>query len=126
MITVLLISSEKDALSGIEAFMQHHGDVEILKAGEGKDALDVLSKKTFDLVIIDENLEGMNGLEFVEKMIKVNPMSNYAAVSSLSSQDFHQASEGLGVLMQLPVKPDESHGELLFDKLKNVLKLSGE
>jgi hypothetical protein len=46
----------------------------------------------------------MTGLKFVEKLVLTNPMINCAAVSSLSSKDFHAASEGLGILMPMPVR----------------------
>ncbi len=50
-----------------------------------------------------ENLGDMTGLEFIRAIVSKRPMVNCAAISSLASEDFHEASEGLGILMQLPV-----------------------
>jgi hypothetical protein len=50
------------------------------------------------------------------------PMVNCAAVSSLVSEDFHEQSEGLGILMQLPVRPGQEHAEILLGKLKSILE----
>ena len=66
----------------------------------------------------------MTGLEFIEKVISKRPMVNCAAVSSLLPADFHEASEGLGILMQLPVRPDQEQAEKLLRQLKNILNLA--
>ena len=124
MITILLISNEKETLSNIESYLEQSNRAEIVRAKSGEEALNILSAKAIDLVVADENLQDMSGLEFIKKMVRISPMSNCAVVSSLSSNDFHEASEGLGVLMQLPERPDENHGEMLFHKLSNVLRLS--
>ncbi|MBC8246600.1 MAG: hypothetical protein H8E81_03365 [Deltaproteobacteria bacterium] len=84
----------------------------------------MISEKSFDLAVADENIAGASGLEFAEKLVSVNPMINCAVVSPLSSKDFHEASEGLGVLMQLPVRPDEKQAQMLIKRLKKVLNLT--
>ena len=47
-------------------------------------------------------------------------MINSAAVSPLSPEEFHEASEGLGVLVQLPVDPGKFEAEDLLKRLKNL------
>ena len=64
-----------------------------------------ITEQSFDLVVTDEHLGDMTGLEFIEKMISKRPMVNCAAITSLLPADFHEASEGLGILMPLPVMP---------------------
>ena len=48
-------------------------------------------------------------------------MINCAAVSSLTSEDFHEAGEGLGILMQLPVEPGQEYADMLLEQLKSIL-----
>ena len=86
----------------------------------GSKAFDVISEVVFDLVVIDENLGDMTALDFTAKLISINPMINCALVSSLSPRDFHEASEGLGVLAHLPPRPDEKDGKNLLARLKAV------
>jgi len=67
----------------------------------------------------------MTGIEFMKKLLPINPMINCAAVSPLPPEEFHEASEGLGVLVQLPVAPGKLDAENLLkrlDDLKNLLK----
>jgi len=50
-------------------------------------------------------------------------MINCACVSPLPPEDFHETSEGLGVLMQLPVNPGKFEAEDLLKRLKNLKDL---
>ena len=93
-------------------------------AESGNNAIARIAEESFDLVVTDENLGDMTGLEFIEKVISKKPMVNCAAVSSLLPADFHEASEGLGILMQLPVRPGQEQAEKLLGQLKTILSLA--
>jgi two-component SAPR family response regulator len=41
----------------------------------------MLSGTPLDLVVVDEKLGDMTGIEFIETLVSVNPMINCAAVS---------------------------------------------
>jgi hypothetical protein len=75
-------------------------------------------------VIIDSDLPDIAPLDLVLKLVKVNAMVNTAVVSPLSDEEFHEASEGLGVLGRLPVNPGERDAAGLLGKLKVVLGVS--
>ena len=93
-------------------------------AATGDQALETIGKQTVDLVVTDEHLGDMTGLELIGRLVAVNPMINSAAVSSLSKEAYHEASEGLGILMQLPPSPDRADGERLMAHLNQILGLS--
>jgi len=85
----------------------------------------MLSNTPLDLVVVDEKLGDMTGIEFIETLVSVDPMINCAAVSPLPSDEFHENSEGLGILAQLPVQPGANDAEnllKLLDHLKNLLQ----
>ncbi|MDX9840002.1 MAG: response regulator [Desulfobulbus sp.] len=96
--------------------------VELVPAATGAAGLAQLKGKAVDLVIVDEQLDDMSGIEFVEQLVKVNPLANTAIVGSLPDAEFHEATEGLGVLMQLPPHPQDRDAETL---LAVVAKISG-
>jgi len=125
MIQILLISSERDSFLDMAAALEENG-LHTAWAESGNTALSMVVDKAFDLVITDETLEDMTGLEFAEKLISVNAMLNCAAVSSLSSEDFHEASEGMGILMQLPPEPGKDAAEKLLEHLKKILNLTNK
>jgi DNA-binding response OmpR family regulator len=93
-------------------------------ATSGSQALSMITADTMYLVITDETLGDMTGLEFVKHLVAVNPMVNCAAISSLSEEDYHEASEGLGILMQLPPKPDQNDGKRLMAHLNQIMNLT--
>jgi hypothetical protein len=66
----------------------------------------------------------MTGLEFAEKLLRVNPMINCALLSSLPSDEFHEVSEGLGVFAQLPLCPDTADAENLLTGLRRLKNLT--
>ncbi|HUV51253.1 MAG: response regulator [Bacteroidota bacterium] len=124
MIHILLVSSDKDFFTDLASNMEKNVNLSISRAVSGVNALSMISVNSFELVVTDESLSDMTGLKFVEKLVSTNPMINCAAVSSLSSEDFHAASEGLGILMQLPPRPDKIHAENLLQYLKNILSIT--
>jgi DNA-binding response OmpR family regulator len=124
MYRLLLVASDKDALSDFASALLAHGDVDLSWADSGSTALDAASGTQVDLVVTDENLDDMSGLKLALKMLSVNPMINCAAVSTLSDEDFHEASEGLGLLAQLPLQPGAEQAEELLQRLRDLKNIS--
>ena len=125
MVNILLAGRDKTSMSALKAGLGEN-DVQIAWTESGSYALSMIAEKDFDLVVTDENLGDMTGLEFIKTVIVQKPMVNCAAVSSLLPDDFHEASEGLGILMQLPVRPGHEYAKYLLEHLKNILDLAIE
>ena len=125
MLKLLVVTPADNTLHELVSALSTHPEVELSSANSGKTALDLVSHTFYDLVISDEKLPDMTGLELVEGIVRTNAMINCAAVSGLSAHDFHEASEGLGIIAQLPAKPDERDAEELLKQLKAVKGLSG-
>ncbi len=123
MLFVLLISREKASLLELADTLEKN-NITTEWTESGNKALSILDAKKFDLVVIDETLFDMTGLSFAKKLVSVNPIINCALVSSLSPEDFHNASEGLGIIMQLPPLPNNEDARKLFEHLSCILNLS--
>jgi len=124
MIKMLLVTSEREPFSEFATVLKKKDDVELTWAASGQEALEAISGNPVDLVIVNENIGDMTGIEFMKNLLPINPMINSAAVSPLPSEEFHEASEGLGVLVQLPVDPGEFEAEDLLKRLKNLKNLT--
>ena len=120
MINILLAGRDKASLAVLEAGLVK-SDVRIAWTESGRNGMSMIAENDFDLVIADENLGDMTGIDFIRKVVSKKPMVNSAAISSLPPEDFHQASEGLGILMQLPVRPNEEDAARLLEHLKKIL-----
>ena len=125
MLKLLLVSPNEESLSGLASALIEQGDVDLSWAESGEKALDIASYSAIDLVVTDERLGDMTGLAFADRLLSVNPMINCASVSSLSPEKFHEASEGLGVMAQLPVQPGKEDAEELLQRLRDLKKLMG-
>lgn len=123
-IKILLVSQDNASMSAFKAGLEEN-QVQTTWVESGSNAIVRIAEGSFDLVVTDENLGDMTGLEFIEKVISKKPMVNFAAVTSLLPADFHKASEGLGILMQLPVRPGQEQAEKLLIQLKTILNLAG-
>ena len=122
MVTLMLVSNNRDFISTVSEYSEK---AEIYRANSGNEAFDMLADKRINLVITDESLGDMTGLEFAKKLISINPMVHCAVVSSLSSKDYHEASEGLGLIMPLPVQPEKRHIEQLLFQVNKIIQMTG-
>ena len=120
MINILLVSRDKASLSELKAGLEAYGG-QTSWAKSGTEALSMVAEEAVDLVVADEFLADMTGFEFVKMVVSKRPMVSCAVVSSLTPADFHEAGEGLGILMQLPVEPDREDARLLHGHLINIL-----
>ena len=120
---ILIATPNKDSLMDFSTGFTK-SDVEVSWAEGCEDVFSKLKNNKFDLLVVDEVLSDIMGLECIEKVIFENPFLNTAAISSLSPKDFHEESEGFGVLMQISVNPDSEDGGKLLDYLNNILKIT--
>ena len=120
MLKVLLVNNKNGSLLELITVLKEKGDIEIFYAGSGKTALKMVETNTFDLVVTDEEVGDMSGLAFSKKLITTKPLINCVAVSSLPEKDFHEASEGLGLMTSLPVQPGRTDTEELIKNLRII------
>lgn len=123
MLKVMLVSNNDESFSELDSVLRENEDIEILNADSGEAALSMVEVSNIDLIITDEKLGDMSGLEFIRKLIKVNPMINCVAVSSLPEKEFHEASEGLGLMNHLPVNPGRTDAEVFLQNFMQIRKL---
>lgn len=64
---ILVVDDEADVRSMLKELLSSAG-YEVTTAKDGKDALDKLKKKKFDLALLDFFMPGMSGRELLEKI----------------------------------------------------------
>lgn len=98
----------KGLVSSLE--MYPNGQAVLKKAAAG----------SVQIVVVDRQLDDMEGLALVNRLAENHPFVNTALVSSLSEHDFHEKTEGLGVLMQLPDPPNGKSAEKLLAHYRSI------
>lgn len=74
MTKILLVDDEPLLLESLEIILSMSGDYTIIgKAGNGVEALDILSKDIPDLMLVDLNMPGMGGIELIPKVHNEHP-----------------------------------------------------
>jgi two-component system response regulator HupR/HoxA len=68
---ILTVDDEPDILEILDIALSE--DYHIFKAQCGQEALDILSNEEIDLIIADQRMPGMTGIEFLEKSLEYNP-----------------------------------------------------
>ena len=121
MLHIVLASARAQAMQAFAAALSSDQEVKLENVVSGAEALEAARTAAPHLVIIDAGLPDTAPLDLVQKLLMVNALVNTAVVSPLSEEEFHEASEGLGILSGLPTEPGRSDAEGLLRKLRAVL-----
>ena len=120
MLSILLIGKNPDGLAELAAALKKEEGIRVTKAVSAQEAWGILGNCRVDAVVIDENLADEEALPFVKQLVKQQPLINCAMVSTLAAKDFHEVTEGLGVLMQLPVNPGVQEVAQMLQILQSI------
>lgn len=69
---LLWVDDEIDLLRAHILFLQKR-DYEVLTASNGNDALDIVRQTDLDLILLDENMPGLSGLETLDRIKDLRP-----------------------------------------------------
>lgn len=69
---------------------------EVMDASDGKQAIEILRKQTFDVVISDILMPEKDGLEVIMYLQRESPMTRCIAISAPSNRVFLQSAQLLG------------------------------
>jgi len=115
---ILLVADQKEALEELAGVLDHEEEVEILWAHDGEAALTSVADNSPPLVVVDETVGGDSGLDLIRRLIGIDAFIQTAAVSPLPHDAFHEASEGLGIMAQLPPRPGPAEAQQLLQTLR--------
>ncbi len=90
---ILWADDEIDLLKPQILFLEKKG-FSVLGVTNGQDAIDSLEKQEFDLVFLDENMPGMNGLETLNKIKALNP--SIPVIMITKSEEEHIMEDAIG------------------------------
>ncbi|MFZ2630316.1 MAG: hypothetical protein WA081_04450 [Desulfosalsimonadaceae bacterium] len=117
---VLIVTSRPDDFADLAAGLSSHEPVSIAWADSVESAQAAVSGKKMDLAVIDEIVGDQPGLKIATSILMKNAMVNLAVVSRMSPEIFHDTAEGLGIMLQLPPRPDAGQANLLMEALKSI------
>jgi len=99
----LLLADDHDLVrETIAAFLLAEGFATVSTAASLPDALDLLRRNTFDLVLLDYNMPGMNGFDGLKQARVLAKTCPVAIVSGATSRDLADAAIAAGAVGFVP------------------------
>lgn len=98
MYNILLTDDEQIVIDSIKFILDKNfaGQVEVSTALSGTEALDIASKQNIDIIFMDINMPGLNGLETISLIKKLRPNSVIIILSAFDTFQYAQEAMNLG------------------------------
>ena len=97
-ISVLIANENIEETKEISEKLTNDNDqITVFTTTNGKEAISELNEKTYDLLIVDLILAGVDGFEVIEQAKKINKSVKVVVLSALSSDTFIKKATNLGV-----------------------------
>lgn len=108
MVKILWADDEIDLLKPYILFLRAKG-YEVIPATDGQEALDILDNQTVDILFLDENMPGLNGLETLNKVKEKIP--SLPVIMITKSEEEHIMEQAIGSKISdyliKPVNPNQ-------------------
>lgn len=114
---LLWVDDEIDLLRAHILFLEKK-DYEVTTASNGQDALDICRSEHFDLILLDENMPGLSGLETLAGIKEIQPGVPVVMVTKNEEEDIMDQAIGSKIADYLikPVNPNQ----ILLTLKKNI------
>jgi DNA-binding response OmpR family regulator len=116
---LLWVDDEIDLLKPYVLFLEEKG-FEVVTVCSGQDAIDSCREQTFDLIFLDENMPGLNGLETLALIKEINPDLPVVMITKSEDEGIMNQAIGSKIADYLikPVNPNQ----ILLSIKKNLHK----
>jgi CheY-like chemotaxis protein/signal transduction histidine kinase len=113
----ILITDDNAAMRDMLCVLLEGHKMETVSAASGTEALETLTQVSFDLVITDLNMLGMNGIELAQCIKAKYPLLPVMLLNPVNDERFKEHTEYFGAIVSKPVKP-----RLLLEAISNRLR----
>ncbi len=105
---ILLVDDEENARTALAKILSRE-EYEVISAGNGFEALELLNNTQVDLIITDINMPEMNGMSFLREINQLYPGSNVIMVTAYGEVESYIEAMNLGAFEYInkPVRINE-------------------
>ncbi len=114
---LLWVDDEMELLKAHVIFLEKKG-YEVTTASNGTDAVDLCEERSFDLVLLDEQMPGLSGLETLQRIKQISPATPVVMVTKSEEENIMEQAIGQKIADYLikPVNPNQ----ILLTLKKNI------
>ncbi len=114
---LLWVDDEIEQLKAHILFLEKKG-YEVVTVSNGTDAIDLCKERNFDLVLLDEQMPGLSGLETLQKLKEIQPSLPAVMVTKSEEENIMEQAIGQKIADYLikPVNPNQ----ILLSLKKNI------
>ncbi|MBR9984956.1 MAG: response regulator, partial [Desulfosarcina sp.] len=98
---IMVVDDEASICNNVEKILKK-SNYAVTRAASAKEALDMLAKESFSLLISDIVMPGMNGLELLKMVKKEWPVTKAVMMTAYASTDTAVKAIRMGALEYLP------------------------
>jgi DNA-binding NarL/FixJ family response regulator len=99
----------------------HRCSTDVIEVRSDAEAVVAARENKPVIMIIDQDLGDMPGVEPVPRLLQINAMIHMVLVSDQPEAVFHDQTEGLGILMKLSPLPGRQEAVQLYERLSGVI-----
>jgi two-component system response regulator YesN len=110
MFKLLIVDDEKHERMGIAGLIKKFAfPFESFQSGNGEEALEMIHRENYDVLLTDIKMPFMNGIELIEAVQKLNRWMIFVIYSAYAEFEYAQSAVSLGVLKYLlkPISPGD-------------------
>lgn len=111
---ILVIDDEEMIRDFIQRALTRQGYA-VKTVGQSREALEIIAKEVFDIIIIDLRMPEVNGMELSRKIKESTPQTSVIIITGLASYETEEAAKKLGIENYL-AKP------FGLDELRSIVK----
>lgn len=115
--SILIVDDSPNIRTELKALLEYEG-YEVTTAESGETGLKLVSENSFNAILLDVKLPGMDGLETLTEIKKVNPLVKVIMISGHADLEIAVQATRLGAynFFQKPLKPEK-----VLLELKNIV-----
>ena len=120
---MLLVSRDESSLADMLSVLSEQPGFHVSILSSAEQVWAHFQNHHVDVAVVSEELVDCSGLQFVKELVSRNPFINCALASPLPENEFHEATEGYGIFMQLPPIPTTQSAREMIGRLNKIHQL---
>jgi DNA-binding response OmpR family regulator len=120
---ILIVDDEEEVCFALNKYFNRRIEADTVITFDGDQAADLINKNKFDVVFMDINLPGKDGLTIIEEVKPHHRYTAFITITGYGSEELIQRMKKLGIVDYFK-KPAQA--EEIFAKLKSILIARGK